>query len=267
MVSSITGCLRILISLALIYRYAHFVDGGTGNRMSTAIRIVNTSLGSIEGRVSGNIVEFLGIPFAEPPVGKYRFRPSRPKRPWAPATIKAFNYSPECLQSYLYSSPQNGATHDENCLYLNIWTPKKRKITTLSNGTKVTESYSVMFWIYGGAFMHGSASKIEYIGNKLAKRDVILVSCNYRVGALGFLVSIPDGLFGNYGLHDQLLALQWVQDHIYAFGGDSSKVTIFGESAGSMSTALHMFDWHHFPRFSQPLFRSVILQSNPLGYK
>jgi para-nitrobenzyl esterase len=169
------------------------------------IVIVKTSLGSIKGFKNGTVNSFLGIPFAEPPTGQYRFRPPRPKRPWYPSQYEALNFGPECHQSALYStSPESEELpRDEDCLYLNIWQP--------ATTAKVSGPYPVLLWIYGGAFLHGAASRPEYIGDRLASRGVIVVSCNYRLGALGFLVSVPDGLFGNYGLHDQKVAMQWVQ--------------------------------------------------------
>jgi carboxylesterase type B len=127
-----------------------------------------------------------------------------------------------------------------------------------------------MVWIYGGAFLHGSSSRVPYLGDKLAIKGCgsVIVSFNYRVGALGFLVSSSDGLFGNYGLHDQKLAMQWVQDHIASFGGDPKRVTLFGESAGAMSIGLHYIEQQQKETTSsQQLFHRIILQSNPLGYK
>lgn len=159
---------------------------------------VTTSLGQIVGKEIEGIRYFLGIPFAEPPLGRYRFHPPIPKRPWFPTTYHAFNFSFECLQSQLHSP--DGGPRDEDCLYLNVWQPSHCKPGAL---------LPVLFWIYGGGFLHGASSRPYYWGDKLARRDVVVVSCNYRVGALGFLVSTNDGLFGNYGLHDQKLALEW----------------------------------------------------------
>lgn len=227
---------------------------------------VRTGLGDISGKRDGAVIAFLGIPFAEPPTGLFRFRPPRPKAPWAPATLKAHSYSSECLQSSLYSTDES-PQRDEDCLYINVWVPAKPKEKGL---------LPVMFWVYGGAFMHGSASKAEYVGDQLAARGVIVVSCNYRMGALGFLVSTSDGLFGNYGLADQKLAMMWVQDHVRSFGGDPTRVTLFGESAGAMSIGLHFLDQHYQqqrllrkdPRRARKwLFHAIVLQSNPLGYK
>ena len=103
--------------------------------------------------------------------------------------------------------------------------------------------------------MHGGASREEYIGNRLAvaaATGVLVVSLNYRLGAFGFLVSVEDGLFGNNGLADQRMALQWVHEHIAAFGGDPARVTLFGESAGAMSIVLHLLDQHHHQYKSLP---------------
>lgn len=206
--------------------------------------VVETSSGKVLGRKEGNLNVYLGIPYAEPPVGRYRFRPPRRKSPWYPATYRALDFAPECLQSALYTSDPDEdvsrtAGMDEDCLYLNIWQPAKGQKAARDN----LPLLPVMIWIYGGAFLHGSASKPEYFGNKLASsRNVIIVSLNYRLGALGFLVSTADGLYGNYGLDDQKTAIQWVKKNIIHFGGDPDRITLFGESAGAMSIGLHMLD-------------------------
>jgi carboxylesterase type B len=228
--------------------------------------IIQTTLGAVAGYKKGNVNYFLGIPFAEPPIGRNRFRPPRPKTPWYPSIHSAYNYSPECLQSTLFASDDLDRPRSEDCLYLNIWQPSKKSSTL----------YPVMIWIYGGAFQHGGSTKLEYKGNKLAEKGVIIVSFNYRIGALGFLVSISDGLFGNYGLDDQKTAIQWVQNNIISFGGDPKKVTLFGESAGAMSIGLHLLDQQsqiEKMKIKYPLenynkmFHRAIMQSNPLGYK
>jgi carboxylesterase type B len=233
--------------------------------------VVETELGNIAGLQNGQVNSFLGIPFAQPPVNTLRFRPPVPKRPWSPHTINAFKFGPECLQS---SATGAGGEDDwkmqnEDCLYINIWQPA---------AAHPNSQYPVLLWIYGGAFLHGSTGRPEYIGDILAAKGVIVVSCNYRLGALGFLVSTADGLYGNYGLNDQKMAMQWVQDHIRNFGGDPDRVTLFGESAGAMSIGLHLLDQHENnqksrftynfkPTKPRMLFHAVILQSNPFGYK
>ena len=215
--------------------------------------IVETTLGAVAGLRAGPVNAFLGIPFAEPPINTLRFRPSKPKTPWYPKVHEAFTFSAECFQSATLSTINDVEEDDEevdksfvntgkiekiqseDCLYLNIWTPA---------GAHRDSNYPVLFWIYGGAFLHGASSRAEYIGDRLAARGVVVVTINYRLGALGFLVSTADGLYGNYGLHDQKTAMLWVQDNIQWFGGDVSRVTLFGESAGAMSVGLHLLDQH-----------------------
>ena len=229
---------------------------------------VDTPLGRVIGTHDQETVTFLGIPYAEPPLGAYRYRPPRQKEPWAPGAIKAFEFASECLQSSLYSG--SSRPNSEDCLYLNVWTPKSASFRRTSNHDDLLP---VMIWVYGGAFLHGGAGKPEYIGTQLAKRGVIVVSCNYRLGALGFLVSTVDGLYGNYGLADQKMAMMWVKQNIRSFGGDPERVTVFGESAGAMSLGLHIFDQYQrqqrqkrLGELETSLFQAAILQSNPFGY-
>ena len=181
-----------------------------------------------------------------------------PVDPWAPSIIKATKYSAQCMQSALYSVGDEGSK-GEDCLYMNIWYPASVA------KSKDQSPLPVLLWIHGGAFQQGSSTKPEYVGDKLAARGVVVISINYRLGALGFLVSTSDGLYGNYGLSDQKLAMQWVQDHVSNFGGDPGRVTLFGESAGAMCIGLLYFDQEKSRR--SRLFHAVILQSNPLGYK
>jgi para-nitrobenzyl esterase len=258
--------LPLLLVLALLGHSIHSVK----NAVNQSKLCVDTSLGRTLGRKTGNVNEYLGIPFAEPPVGKLRFRPPVPKRPWYPNVHKAQSFAAECLQSALFVS-DDGTIRDEDCLYLNIWQPN-----SINNfPMKQNPLLPVLVWIYGGAFIHGGTSKKDYQGRYLAQKGAIVVSFNYRLGALGFLVSTSDGLFGNYGLEDQKVALQWIHRNIEAFGGDPQRITIFGESAGAMSAGLHILDQtlrannlsskHQKP---QPrAIRAVIMQSNPLGYK
>jgi carboxylesterase type B len=245
-------------------------DGARQSRND--VIVVETDLGSVAGKRGGLVNAFLGIPFAQPPINSLRFRPPVPIRPWHPNLLEAFNFGSECLQS---SATGGGGEDDskvqnEDCLFINIWQPE---------GAHYESQLPVLLWIYGGAFLHGSTGRPEYIGDVLAAKNVVVVSCNYRLGALGFLVSTADGLYGNYGLNDQKLAMQWVQDHIRNFGGDPDRVTLFGESAGAMSIGLHLLDQHQNilnarhsnfnfrPAKPRKLFHAVILQSNPFGYK
>lgn len=215
--------------------------------------IVQTALGKVVGARRSSVVEYLGIPYAEPPVGTLRFRPPVPKRPWQPSVLVTKSFSPECLQSALFFV--DDTVRDEDCLYLNIWRPKGVISAKLL--------LPVLVWIYGGAFVHGGTAKREYNGRFLAEKGVVVVTLNYRVGALGFLVSVDDGLFGNYGLGDQKVAMNWISSNIQNFGGDPSRITLFGESAGAMSIVQHLLD---VSRHKETI-NAVIMQSNPLGYR
>lgn len=189
--------------------------------------------GQIEGvTLPSGIEAWLGVPFAAPPLRELRWKSPQPVEPWS-GLRHADRFAPECLQP-LRGSLQNhyfgNEATSEDCLYLNIWAPK--------NAAKVP----VVVWIYGGGFNIGSASMANYSGAPLARDGVVRVNLAYRVGALGFLAH-PDltgeaGTSGNYGLMDQIAALQWVQRNIAKFGGDPANVTIVGQSAGAMSVSL-----------------------------
>lgn len=178
---------------------------------------------------------WLGIPFAAPPLRDLRWKPPQPVVPWQ-GTFHADRFAPECLQP-LRGSRQNhyfgNEATSEDCLYLNVWAPQSARA-----------KLPVIVWIYGGGFNIGSASMANYSGEPLARAGVVRVNIAYRVGALGFLahpeLSRESGYqgSGNYGLMDQIAALQWVRRNIARFGGDPDNVTIVGQSAGSMSVAL-----------------------------
>lgn len=249
--------LKWCISCAVIIFIALNIEG--------ALEVVDTSLGKVKGVRKGQIIEYLGIPFAEPPTGNLRFRPTVPRKPWYPSLWNAQQFAPECLQSTVLVA-DDGTVRDEDCLYLNIWRPI---------GHDYSHPLPVLVWFYGGAFIHGGSAKLEYNGQYLSEKGVVVVSFNYRLGALGFLVSVRDGLYGNYGLEDQRVALEWISTNIKMFGGDPSKITLFGESAGAMSIGLHFLQRSHSKDesvlVSHPIHRAtfhrVIMQSNPLGYK
>ncbi len=216
---------------------------------------VLTTEGSLCGKVvspsSGKKVNaYLGIPFAETTAGDNRWRAPVPVKPWK-EVLKATKFGPSCPQS----SPVK--PQSEDCLTINVWTP-----TGASQ-----ESKAVMVFIYGGAFVYGSSADALYNGAYTAARgDVVVVSFNYRLGALGFLAGLKDKatgeeINGNFGLLDQKLALKWVQDNINAFGADPDKVTLWGESAGAMSIGLHLVS----SPGSEGLYRAAIMESNPLG--
>lgn len=212
------------------------------------------------GRVQGNREEgidfFGGIPYAAPPVGNLRFAPPEPPTPWAPAKLDASHFGPDCWQLVdpVMNPGVSEKTMSEDCLYLNIFTP--------AGQSQSRKLLPVMVWLHGGAFQQGGARRPEYDGRRLAERDIVVVTMNYRLGALGFMVSSSDGLYGNFGLMDQRAALDWVSRNIQAFGGDPKEVTLFGESAGAVMTSLHLM----MEGAGTTLFHRVIMQSNPLGY-
>jgi para-nitrobenzyl esterase len=185
------------------------------------IRDVTVTGGQLSGVVTGAVASFKGIPFAAPPVGPLRWKAPQPVVAWT-GVKAATSFAPGCIQDAslmrLFGAPP---TVSEDCLYLNVWTPAS------SPGDRLP----VMVWIYGGAF------------TTLAEKGVVLVSVSYRLGAFGFLahpqLSRESGKgSGNYGLQDQIAGLRWVKDNIARFGGDPSRVTVFGESAGGISVSM-----------------------------
>ncbi len=198
---------------------------------------VRTESGVVEGEaVSGSGVRaFKGIPFAAPPVGDLRWREPRPVAPWE-GVRSAREFGPRPMQARIFSDMVfRDKGPSEDCLYLNVWTP----------AASASERLPVMVWIFGGGFQAGAASEPRQDGKDLARKGVVVVSMNYRLGVFGFFshpgLSAESGHgSGNYGIMDQVAALRWVQGNIAAFGGDPSNVTIFGESAGSYSVSIQM---------------------------
>ena len=222
---------------------------------------IRTESGLVSGvALSHGLEVFKGIPFAAPPVGKLRWQPPQPPAAWQ-GVRKADSFGAPCMQS---KSPErlgpwtrvflSKMQPSEDCLYLNVWTTPKRTKTLLP----------VMVWIYGGGFTSGAGSVEIYNGAALAHKGVVLVSANYRVGAFGFFAypgltrESPHHSSGNYGLLDQIAALQWVQRNIAAFGGDPHQVTIFGQSAGAGSVWLLMQS-----PLARGLFERAIIMSGP----
>lgn len=194
---------------------------------------VTTTLGDLRGDWHDGVARFAGIPFAAPPVGELRFRPPAPREPWEGA-LDATAFRPVSPQNPSMMDALFGGeaeAWDEDCLHLNVWTTDPE-----------ATARPVMVWIHGGGFEMGSGSSPLYDGAHFARNGVVFVSINYRLGSLGFLdLSSSDPAeagSGNVGLLDQVAALEWVRDNIAAFGGDPGNVTIFGESAGSMSVSL-----------------------------
>jgi len=196
---------------------------------------VHTANGVLEGVISADdkVRTFKGIPYATPPVGRLRWKAPQAAASWT-GVRRASEFGARCMQGPIF---KDMIFHDdgpsEDCLYLNLWMPAH----------PATDRLPVMVWIYGGGFAAGSSSEPRQDGGNLSKQGVMVVSMNYRLGIFGFFAH-PEltkesghGSSGNYGLLDQLAALQWVHDNIAVFGGDPDNVTIFGESAGASSVS------------------------------
>ena len=215
--------------------------------------IVVTAAGPVRGTVEPGLRIFEGVPFAAAPVGRLRWAPPEPPIPWT-SVRDATTPGLRCIQDTRVD-PDYGLATSEDCLNLTVWTPE---------GATPDEPLPVMVWIHGGGFLNGSSD--IYNARWLATRGkIVVVTVNYRLGALGFLAHPalaagggPDGDRGNYGLADQQAALRWVRANISGFGGDPAKVTIAGESAGAISVCDHLVA----PE-SDGLFRAAIMQSGP----
>ncbi len=221
--------------------------GATDAGLFTGVVVVTTSGPVVAPAVDGGITGFLGMPYAAPPVGARRWQPPQPPEPWsAPRPANAFG--PACPQD----TADAGFPQSEDCLFVNVW----------SGRVEASAHLPVMVFIHGGGFKNGSGSRPTYVGSTLPNRNVVLVTLNYRLGNLGFLAhpllttESAHASSGNYGFLDQVAGLRWVHDNIAAFGGDPDNVTVFGESAGSISTCLHVFS-----PLSQGLFKRGIGES------
>lgn len=214
--------------------------------------LVEVEQGLLCGEVTHGINVFKGIPYAAPPVGPLRWKAPEPPAPWSGAR-EALQFGPACPQPARAGG--NPKLQDEDCLYLNVWAPQ-----VVPEG-----GLPVMVWLHGGGFARGAGNQRRYHGLSFAREGVILVSLNYRIGPLGFFAhpaltreagaGVP---IGSYGLMDQIAALRWVQRNIGAFGGDPSRVTLFGESAGGHSVLYMMTNRH-----ARGLFHQAIAQSAP----
>ncbi|KAG7371214.1 carboxylesterase [Nitzschia inconspicua] len=250
------------------YQEATFADPSS----SFPVRVELPGLGVVQGvrRFSEeHVVDFFGgIPYAAPPVMNLRWSPPQDVIQWHPHVLDASGFGTDCFQ--VVDPVMNPLAQldqmSEDCLYLNVFRPA---LTPESSG----ELLPVMLWFHGGAFQQGGANRPEYNAKRLAhEENVIVITANYRLGALGFLVSRELGLTGNYGLMDQRAAMHFVKHNCFYFGGDPNSITLFGESAGAVMIGLHLLMNNNIEAMSDGdvdgrLFHKAILQSNPMGYQ
>ncbi len=198
---------------------------------AAATPLAEVDTGTLQGTRNGTVAVFKGIPYAAPPVDELRWRPPRPALPWT-GTRAASEFGPACVQpevpaASIYNDPP--ARTSEDCLTLNVWAPER------------ADDAPVVVWIHGGSLRIGGSGLPMYDGSEYARRGIVFVSLNYRLGALGWLAhpelsaEADSGVSGNYGLLDQIAALRWVERNVAAFGGDPDNVTAMGESAGALS--------------------------------
>lgn len=220
---------------------------------------VKTSDGVLEGMDESGVKTFKGVPFAAPPIGNLRWKAPQAVQKWT-GVRKAIEYGPNPMQENIFGDMDFGTKQmSEDCLYLNIWTPAHT----------MTEKLPILIYFNGGGLMAGSGSEPRYAGMSMARKGVISITANYREGIFGFFTH-PDLSkettykgSGNYGFLDQVKAIKWVRDNIAAFGGDPERITIAGESAGSMSVSALM---------ASPLCKGLIHQAigssgSVLGFK
>src|SRR5580658_1015435 len=217
---------------AIIICTAAVLPAFAANRVKIANGVLETTVAPKDG-----VRAFKGIPFGRPPVGALRWREPQPVKNWI-GMRNADQFGPRCMQRTTPNADYwfRGNGMSEDCLYLNVWTPAKSG----------SERLPVLVYIFGGGFQNGDGSEPRYDGESMARRGIVAVSVNYRTNIFGFFVhpeltkESPHGAAGNYGLLDQVAALQWVQRNIAAFGGDPKHVTVAGESAGSISVSALM---------------------------
>ncbi len=246
--AGLAACGGALAALTFAAAGTTAAKAGASPADSAAAPIVTTNDGAVRGAAVPGGYAFLGLPYAAPPTGNLRWRPPQPPADWH-GVRDATRFGPSCPQPPSPFAPPG--PFSEDCLYLNVYTPALR---SSDDGGR-----PVIVWIHGGGFTEDGAR--NYDGSKLAADGTVVVTVNYRLGALGFLAhpalaSRPGGPAGNYGLMDQQAALRWVQANISRFGGDPHNVTIAGQSAGGLSVLAHLVS-----PGSRGLFQRAIIQS------
>lgn len=226
---------KYLLLCVVSFMFTQLFAQNINNYLPIQTKTVN---GIIEGNydTKSGMQFYFGIPFAKPPVGNLRWKAPQPLDNWTGVKITK-KFGPRAVQADVYGDMKSRSDGlSEDCLYLNVWTPAKRN----------TKGLPVLFYVYGGGFVAGDASEPRYDGESMAKKGMVVVTANHRLNIFGFLAlpelskESPYKASGNYGLLDQVAALKWVQKNISAFGGDPKKITIAGESAGSISVSALM---------------------------
>jgi para-nitrobenzyl esterase len=223
--------------LTLISTLSFSAARSQASKNAAAGLTVTTAYGQLEGvKEASGIVAFKGIPFAAPPVGEFRWKEPQPQKKWD-GVRRAVAFGPRAMQKPIFGDMGfRSDGENEDCLYLNVWTP----------ATSSKEKLPVLVYFYGGGFMAGDGSESRYDGEQMAKKGIVALTVNYRLGVFGFFShpeltkESPHNASGNYGLLDQQAALAWVKENIAAFGGDPKRVTIAGESAGSIAVSALM---------------------------
>jgi para-nitrobenzyl esterase len=221
---------------------------------------VETKEGPVKGFLKDGVADFLGIPYAAPPVGNLRWNPPQKHASWT-NVLQATAFGPTCAQiteSGVFAGPAN---NNEDCLYLNVFTP--------NTDADAKEKLPVIVFIHGGGDVDGESN--DYDGSKLAAQGhTVVVTLNYRLGLLGFLahpaLDAEGHHFANYGILDQQFALKWVQQNIAEFGGDKNNVTLGGQSAGSVDTAANVVSPLAAGLFHRAIFESILLEPAPLPF-
>jgi para-nitrobenzyl esterase len=216
--------------------------------------VVKIRNGQLQGSIENGVQSFKGIPFAAPPVGKLRWKEPQPIANWK-GVRDAQQFGPTVLQTNVFGDMAfRASSMSEDCLYLNVWTPDTKK-----------KNLPVLVYFYGGGFVAGDGSEARYDGASMAAKGIVSLTVNYRLGIFGHMAhpeltkESPHHASGNYGMLDQVAALKWVQENIAAFGGDPKRVTIAGESAGSISVSALMAS-----PLSKNLFAQAIGESGSL---
>ncbi|CAG9809984.1 unnamed protein product [Chironomus riparius] len=242
--------MKFLFLFFLFLILSDFCGARTAENLKVRIddgKIIGRYMTSISGR---GIRAFLGLPYAAPPIGELRFKAAKKPTPWFQDSLLAHNEPPMCTQINIYDRTKKRVIGQEDCLYLNVYTPN------INITEKNFKKLNVMVWFHGGGFVEGHSGHSLYGPEYILEHDIVLVTGNYRLGPLGFLSTEDEYCSGNFGLKDQLMMLEWVQMNIEKFGGDGNSVTIFGENAGAASVNYHMFS-----PMSRGLFHRAISQS------